>query len=253
MNNIYFKSYLENYFSEDVYTFGIEIEFRVKDNKIDKKVKEYFKFIKYNLQQKIVNSNNNIDYNYWSIDIENGQVEIRTKILYLNNFDFDLLSELIDKLNQDKEIEYSLNSSCHIHIGLPKYFELFNCLYIIEHIEENEFLKLYPNRDFYQWARLKRNFTFSTYPKGSNIYEKLMNYLKEKYVGISFRNFFLNKTIEFRYLPSSILNDKEMLRYYLFNFINLCRLSYKWSNRETFPFFELIIDKNYYVVGFYIK
>lgn len=194
-----------------------EEEFQVKD--MEGSIDNAYEFI--NSLGENVRKDDKPDSTTWAVGEDGPNVEIRSRHMSQTGHDFDIISKVGNWVSDQAT---SGKTGMHIHIGVPRDFDMFDVLAMSTLVDEETIKKeVSVDRDFSSYAKFRRtlvNNIFSRiydYMRRTNDVEKLPKsfiltnaQVKELMAhfdrnhGTNIQAFSEHKTIEFRYLGSDI-------------------------------------------------
>lgn len=222
VNWLYKNKKYKSYFTDDELKSG-NVNF---NNHID----DATDYLTNTLNQTVVNNDihiDEVDYkNEWNVLQDGYNVEIASKILTLNDYD-NLVGKLIEWIKSNYPNQSSESSGLHVHIGVPKGYDVYNALYTIYLMDEQSLPNEIRSSDYTKPKRsIFKKITDQILNLSSDkkiVIDKakfrlgVANYFN-KYYGINMLPIFKkeNATIEFRYLGiTQIDNLKEWIKYYI--------------------------------------
>lgn len=198
-----------NYLSED--------EYKIVD--MDKSVDAAYNFIQ-SLGED-VRKDDKSDSTTWAVGEDGPNVEIRSRHMSQTGHDFDIISKVGNWVSDQAT---SGKTGMHIHIGVPRDFDMFDLLAMSTLVDEDAIKsEVSIDRDLSSYAKFRRSLSNSIYSKihdymrqqsGDNIMPKsfiltneqvkeILAYFDRNH-GTNIASFKKYRTIEFRYLGSDI-------------------------------------------------
>lgn len=138
------KYYLKNFAEDTIYDAYEHIDFENSSKKVDD-----YQAILDNFGEEYTHDASEADFTTeWVVALDADKPEIASRILTTK--DMPLVREVLEELENEKT---SPDCSAHIHIGMPKDFDLFSLFSLYSLVDEKSLLEKMPRRNFEQWSK----------------------------------------------------------------------------------------------------